>query len=208
MLPDSGQRLTRSATTYPMGAPGFRTHLAAATFDGLIFSYLLRYVADPEATLRELARVVKPGSPIASLEFHVPPLRRRSGGGCTPASAPIAGSSPVAATGFGLVDPRAGHSHYRRYPLEWVKRGGAGFIGRHQGDEPRWWCRMGDLEQWVKAPAFYAAVPGWRLVDDPPLPARCGTSLCGDRRLPGPEERPAWRELRCRSSSQWIAAHA
>ena len=43
-----------------------------ATFDALAFSYLLRYVADPAATLKELARVVKPGGPVASLEFHVP----------------------------------------------------------------------------------------------------------------------------------------
>jgi demethylmenaquinone methyltransferase / 2-methoxy-6-polyprenyl-1,4-benzoquinol methylase len=47
-------------------------------FDSLTFTYLLRYVDDPAATLRELARVVKPGGRIASLEFAVPtyaPLR-------------------------------------------------------------------------------------------------------------------------------------
>jgi demethylmenaquinone methyltransferase / 2-methoxy-6-polyprenyl-1,4-benzoquinol methylase len=44
-----------------------------ATFDALMFTYLLRYVADPAATLAELARVVRPGGAIASLEFHVPP---------------------------------------------------------------------------------------------------------------------------------------
>jgi demethylmenaquinone methyltransferase/2-methoxy-6-polyprenyl-1,4-benzoquinol methylase len=42
-------------------------------FDGLTFTYLLRYVADPAATIAELARVVRPGGPIASLEFAVPP---------------------------------------------------------------------------------------------------------------------------------------
>jgi demethylmenaquinone methyltransferase / 2-methoxy-6-polyprenyl-1,4-benzoquinol methylase len=42
-------------------------------FDHLTFTYLLRYVADPAATLRELARVVKPGGRIASLEFMLPP---------------------------------------------------------------------------------------------------------------------------------------
>jgi demethylmenaquinone methyltransferase / 2-methoxy-6-polyprenyl-1,4-benzoquinol methylase len=41
-------------------------------FDGLTFTYLLRYVDDPPATLRELARVVKPGGAIAGLEFGVP----------------------------------------------------------------------------------------------------------------------------------------
>ena len=41
-------------------------------FDALTFTYLLRYVDDPAATLRELARVVRPGGSIVSLEFHVP----------------------------------------------------------------------------------------------------------------------------------------
>jgi len=43
-----------------------------ASFDALTFTYLLRYVDDPGATLRELARVVRPGGTIASLEFAVP----------------------------------------------------------------------------------------------------------------------------------------
>jgi demethylmenaquinone methyltransferase / 2-methoxy-6-polyprenyl-1,4-benzoquinol methylase len=43
-----------------------------AAFDALTFTYLLRYVDDPAATLRELARVVRPGGAIASLEFGVP----------------------------------------------------------------------------------------------------------------------------------------
>jgi demethylmenaquinone methyltransferase/2-methoxy-6-polyprenyl-1,4-benzoquinol methylase len=44
-----------------------------ASFDGLTFTYLLRYVDDPRATMRELARVVRPGGRVASLEFGVPP---------------------------------------------------------------------------------------------------------------------------------------
>ena len=43
-----------------------------ASFDGLSFTYLLRYVDDPAATLRELARVVRRGGYLASLEFDVP----------------------------------------------------------------------------------------------------------------------------------------
>lgn len=43
-----------------------------ASFDALTFTYLLRYVDDPAATLEELARVVKPGGTIAGLEFGVP----------------------------------------------------------------------------------------------------------------------------------------
>jgi demethylmenaquinone methyltransferase / 2-methoxy-6-polyprenyl-1,4-benzoquinol methylase len=46
---------------------------ADETFDLLTFTYLLRYVEDPAATLRELARVVRPGGRVSSLEFGVPP---------------------------------------------------------------------------------------------------------------------------------------
>ena len=46
---------------------------ADGEFEHLTFTYLLRYVDDPSATLRELARVVKPGGRIASLEFMLPP---------------------------------------------------------------------------------------------------------------------------------------
>jgi demethylmenaquinone methyltransferase/2-methoxy-6-polyprenyl-1,4-benzoquinol methylase len=41
-------------------------------FESLTFTYLLRYVDDPAATLRELARVVRPGGTVAMLEFAVP----------------------------------------------------------------------------------------------------------------------------------------
>ena len=43
-----------------------------ASFDHLTFTYLLRYVDDPGAVLRELARVVRPGGTIAMLEFGLP----------------------------------------------------------------------------------------------------------------------------------------
>jgi demethylmenaquinone methyltransferase/2-methoxy-6-polyprenyl-1,4-benzoquinol methylase len=43
------------------------------SFDALTFTYLLRYVDDPATSLRELARVVRPGGTIAGLEFGVPP---------------------------------------------------------------------------------------------------------------------------------------
>ena len=56
---------------------------ADASFDALTFTYLLRYVDDPAATLAELARVVRPGGTVAGLEFGVPenPLARAALGG-------------------------------------------------------------------------------------------------------------------------------
>jgi demethylmenaquinone methyltransferase/2-methoxy-6-polyprenyl-1,4-benzoquinol methylase len=49
-----------------------RLPFADGEFDGLTFTYLLRYVDDVPATLRELMRVVRPGGSVASLEFGVP----------------------------------------------------------------------------------------------------------------------------------------
>jgi demethylmenaquinone methyltransferase/2-methoxy-6-polyprenyl-1,4-benzoquinol methylase len=94
-----------------------------ATFDALTFTYLLRYVADPAATLRELARVVKPGAPVASLEFHVPPrpfwrfwwwLYTRT---VLPAAGGLAGRSWFEVGRF--LGPNIS-AHYRRYPLSWT----------------------------------------------------------------------------------------
>src|ERR687897_574615 len=65
------------------------------TFDALTFTYLLRYVDDPAATLRELARVLRPGSVMASLEFHVPqdPWVQAGWYGYTRAALPLIGSA-------------------------------------------------------------------------------------------------------------------
>jgi demethylmenaquinone methyltransferase/2-methoxy-6-polyprenyl-1,4-benzoquinol methylase len=49
-----------------------RLPFADASFDALTFTYLLRYVNDPPATLEELARVVRPGGTVAMLEFGLP----------------------------------------------------------------------------------------------------------------------------------------
>ena len=44
-----------------------------ASFDAVSFTYLLRYVADPAATIVELVRVLRPHGGMASLDFFVPP---------------------------------------------------------------------------------------------------------------------------------------
>jgi len=55
-----------------------RLPFADNEFDALTFTYLLRYVDDRPATMRELVRVLKPGGMIGMVEFGVPdggPLR-------------------------------------------------------------------------------------------------------------------------------------
>jgi demethylmenaquinone methyltransferase/2-methoxy-6-polyprenyl-1,4-benzoquinol methylase len=91
------------------------------SFDALTFTYLLRYVDEPRATMRELARVLRPGGRIASLEFGIP-------------SAPVARAAWRAYTAIGLpalgrlVSPQWGEvgrflgpsiaDFYERHPLE------------------------------------------------------------------------------------------
>ncbi len=92
-------------------------------FDALTFTYLLRYVDDPGATMRELARVVKPGGQIASLEFGVPPrlLLRLAWRVYTWVGLPLLGrlvSRDWYEVGRFLGPSIAGF--YERYPLERV----------------------------------------------------------------------------------------
>jgi len=91
-----------------------------AAFDGLTFTYLLRYVDDPGATLRELVRVVRPGGTIAALEFGVPPgpLPRAAWRLYVRVGLPLAGAA--IAPGWGEVGRFLGPSirgFYDRYPL-------------------------------------------------------------------------------------------
>jgi demethylmenaquinone methyltransferase / 2-methoxy-6-polyprenyl-1,4-benzoquinol methylase len=92
-------------------------------FDAVTFTYLLRYVADPAATLRELTRVLKPGSPMASLDFLVPrhSFWRWSWWLYTRLVLPVAGS--VGGRDWIAVGRFLGpniSAHYRRYPLGWT----------------------------------------------------------------------------------------
>jgi demethylmenaquinone methyltransferase / 2-methoxy-6-polyprenyl-1,4-benzoquinol methylase len=61
-----------SAKTELVEASAESLPFADGEFDALTFTYLMRYVADPAATLAELARVVKPGGTVAGLEFGLP----------------------------------------------------------------------------------------------------------------------------------------
>lgn len=93
------------------------------TFDGLTFTYLLRYVADPATTLQELVRVLRPGAPIASLEFLLPrnPFWHFWWWLYTRLVLPVAGS--LAGRDWFEVGRFLGPSistHYRRYPVDWT----------------------------------------------------------------------------------------
>jgi demethylmenaquinone methyltransferase/2-methoxy-6-polyprenyl-1,4-benzoquinol methylase len=93
-------------------------------FDALTFTYLLRYVDDPQATLREIARVVKPGGAIASLEFLVPPnpFWHAWWWGYTRWILPAAGLLTGGRAWFRVgrfLGPNIS-THYRKYPVSWT----------------------------------------------------------------------------------------
>jgi demethylmenaquinone methyltransferase/2-methoxy-6-polyprenyl-1,4-benzoquinol methylase len=90
-------------------------------FDGLTVTYLLRYVDDPTATMRELARVVRPGGRLAMLEFCLPPNRlpRAAWEAYVRAGLPLAGR--VISPGWRTVGDFLGPSireFWRTWPLE------------------------------------------------------------------------------------------
>lgn len=93
---------------------------AESSFDHLTFTYLLRYVDDPGSTLAELARVVRPGGVVASLEFGVPrgparPLWDLYVGGVLPLAGRVRGN------GWAEVGRFLGgsiRSFWTLYPLE------------------------------------------------------------------------------------------
>ncbi len=127
------QMLKAGAANVARSPQAGRVHLAVsraeelpfadATFDALTFTYLLRYVADPAATVKELARVVKPGGIIANLEFHTPTgrawhplwvLYTRVG---LPVAGFVLGGREWFRVGRFLGPSISGH--YSHYPMSW-----------------------------------------------------------------------------------------
>jgi demethylmenaquinone methyltransferase/2-methoxy-6-polyprenyl-1,4-benzoquinol methylase len=104
--------------------PGRAEELAFAneSFDAVSFTYLLRYVEDPAATLTELVRVLRPGGVMASLDFFVPPnpVWHVAWWIYTRWKLPVAGllfGGPVWWRVGRFLGPNISN-HYRRWPLQ------------------------------------------------------------------------------------------
>ena len=94
-----------------------------ATFDAVTFSYLLRYVDNPAATIAEMARCLRPGGTLASLEFHVPPQPAwRAAWWCyTRLALPVLGGLTGGPAWYRVgrfLGPSISE-HYREHPLAW-----------------------------------------------------------------------------------------
>ncbi len=76
MLSRAQQNLSRNGLTSQVPLVMGRAEnlsFADGCFDAAYVTFLLRYVDDPESTMREVIRVLKPGGRLLSLEFGVPP---------------------------------------------------------------------------------------------------------------------------------------
>jgi demethylmenaquinone methyltransferase/2-methoxy-6-polyprenyl-1,4-benzoquinol methylase len=103
---------------------GEQLPFADGTFDAVTFTYLLRYVDDPAAAIKELTRVVKPGGVVANLEFNVPSSRfwHFWWVGFTRMVLPVAGWITGGREWFDVgrfLGPNIS-AHYRRYPVAWT----------------------------------------------------------------------------------------
>ena len=124
MLDVARRRLLLSAATRSVNLVEARAEALPfedETFDGLTFTYLLRYVDDPGATMNELARVMRPGATVAMLEFGVPPaaVPRAAWEIWVRAGLPLAGRA--LSPGWGRVGDFLGGSirdFWARFPLD------------------------------------------------------------------------------------------
>jgi demethylmenaquinone methyltransferase/2-methoxy-6-polyprenyl-1,4-benzoquinol methylase len=138
----AGPRVAALAESLPFGDAGFAA---------LTFTYLLRYVDDPAATMKELARVVTPGGVVASLEFHVPGAKwaRSAWRPYTRHVMPLVGSivSPAwASTGRFLS--RSIEEHWRVHPLQ---------------EQLSWWSAAGIGSVHTRTMSNGAAIVTWGL---------------------------------------------
>jgi demethylmenaquinone methyltransferase/2-methoxy-6-polyprenyl-1,4-benzoquinol methylase len=125
------------------------------TFDSLTFTYLLRYVDDPEATIRELARVVRPGGTLACLEFYRPDDRLLHAGwwAYTRAVMPAGGAavSPAWLRTGRFLGPSISR-FYRRYPLP---------------EQVRWWQAAGLRHVRTRVMSLGAGIVMWAVKGGP-----------------------------------------
>jgi len=125
------------------------------TFDSVTFTYLLRYVDEPEAAVAELARVVRAGGTLACVEFYPPdgPFAHAGWWGYTRLMMPLVGAAVSPAwrhTGRFLGPSITGF--YRRYPLP---------------EQVRWWHAAGLRHVRTRVMSLGAGIVIWAVKGGP-----------------------------------------
>ncbi len=118
-------------------------------FDAVCVTFLLRYVDDPESTMLEIIRVLKPGGRLLSLEFGVPPnpIARVFWHAYTRAVLPMAGA--LVSRGWRNVGAFLGPSISHLYQSS------------TQDKHRELWLRLGILDVQVKRLSLGGAVVMW-----------------------------------------------
>ncbi|MDP9255868.1 MAG: class I SAM-dependent methyltransferase [Actinomycetota bacterium] len=208
-----------------------RLPFADAAFDHLSFTYLLRYVDDPAATMRELARVVKPGGRIAMVEFGLPRgIWRPLWWLYTRVGLPLAGrivSAQWSAVGA-FLGPSIEH-FYAAHPLDavegyWREAGlgdvrtlrmslGGGVVMSATKGEPPHAPAPAPFAPAALAPAFYAARGGgwrdyWTLLHPPYTVWHLSYVLLGAALSPAPDPQIVAGALVAFGLAVGVGAHA
>jgi demethylmenaquinone methyltransferase/2-methoxy-6-polyprenyl-1,4-benzoquinol methylase len=123
MLARAAERGARTVAARAEALP-----FADRAFEGLSVTYLLRYVEDVEATLAELARVIRPGGRLGMVEFGMPHgLKSIYWHTYMRAGLPLAGSliDLLGSRGWGRVGrflPGSIADFHRRFPPDKLER--------------------------------------------------------------------------------------
>jgi len=198
-----------------------------ASFDHVTFTYLLRYVDDPRAVVQELARVLRPGGRMATLEFAVPanPLWRALWRLYTRVGLPLGGrivSSRWAAVGRFLgpnIDAFYGAHPQRAIEGYWREAGFADVTTRTMslgGGNVMSGTKSAGAIAGAAPPlgaAFYALRPGdwrdyWTLLHPPYTLWHLSYVALGASLVPNPDPRVVAGALAAFALAVGIGAHA
>lgn len=127
----------------------------SGSFDAVVFTYLLRYEEDPQATLGELARVLRPRGQLAPLDFSVPQ---------SPFLPALWLLHVRALLPLGTRFPSAG----RREAGSFLGPSISAFYGEHDlADLTRMWAQAGIDDVQARALSLGGAVVMWRMKGNP-----------------------------------------
>lgn len=124
-------------------------------FDAVTFTYLLRYVDDPESVVAELTRVLRPGGTLSCVEFQPPDerLTHAAWWAYTRLAMPVVGgvTSPAWRHTGRFLGPSI-TEFYRRYPL---------------AEQVRWWQLAGLRHVRTRVMSFGAGIVIWAVKGGP-----------------------------------------